>query len=146
MTEQVYSMKKASEEAGLSSHVLRAWEKRYQAVKPLRTVGKHRLYSKEHVKRLQLLKQLTEQGYRISQIAGLTTEELQEKIEISDVFDASHHTRIGADVLDRVREIKKKCLLAIKNMSTRQLTQILNSATVELSQKQIIEQLLVPLL
>src|SRR5688572_23258058 len=63
---------------GLSPHVIRIWERRYQAVSPARTDGGHRSYLEEDVLRLILLRQLTEAGHKISSIAKLTTAELEE--------------------------------------------------------------------
>jgi DNA-binding transcriptional MerR regulator/methylmalonyl-CoA mutase cobalamin-binding subunit len=62
---------------GLSPHVIRIWERRYQAVSPARTEGGHRSYREEDVLRLILLRQLTEAGHKISGIAKLTTAELE---------------------------------------------------------------------
>jgi DNA-binding transcriptional MerR regulator/methylmalonyl-CoA mutase cobalamin-binding subunit len=61
---------------GLSPHVLRAWERRYGAVTPHRTEGGQRLYSDEDVRRLALLRRLTEGGHSIARVARLTTGEL----------------------------------------------------------------------
>src|SRR5688572_1248210 len=62
---------------GLSPHVIRIWERRYQAVSPARTEGGHRSYLEEDVLRLILLRQLTEAGHKISGIAKLSTPELE---------------------------------------------------------------------
>ena len=56
---------------GLSSHVIRVWERRYDAVTPHRTPGGTRMYDVRHVERLKLRAELTESGYAISAIAGL---------------------------------------------------------------------------
>jgi MerR family transcriptional regulator, light-induced transcriptional regulator len=61
---------------GLSTHVLRAWERRYGAVSPGRTEGGQRLYSDADVGRLQLLKRVTEAGRPIGLVAQLATPEL----------------------------------------------------------------------
>jgi MerR family transcriptional regulator, light-induced transcriptional regulator len=61
---------------GLSTHVLRAWERRYGVVVPTRSPGGTRLYSNADILRLRLLRRVTEGGYGISHAAKLTTEEL----------------------------------------------------------------------
>lgn len=66
----------AVQRTGLTSHVLRAWERRYGAVEPGRTEGGQRLYSDADVVRLQLLRRVTEGGRAIGSVAGLPTEEL----------------------------------------------------------------------
>jgi DNA-binding transcriptional MerR regulator len=47
---------------GLSEHVLRAWERRYQVVQPTRTASGYRLYSTTDEQRLRQMLQLVRQG------------------------------------------------------------------------------------
>ena len=49
--------------AGLSADVLRAWERRYKAVVPVRTDTGRRMYSADDVERLVLLRRLTLAGH-----------------------------------------------------------------------------------
>ena len=69
-------MKAASALSGVSDHTMRAWERRYGAIRPQRSPSGQRLYSEEEVERLRLLGRLTSQGHAIRQIAGLSTAEL----------------------------------------------------------------------
>ncbi|MGQ0622241.1 MAG: MerR family transcriptional regulator [Panacagrimonas sp.] len=62
--------------SGLSTHVIRAWERRYAAIKPDRSTTARRLYSDWEVQRLVLLRQAVELGHRISEVANLPMEEL----------------------------------------------------------------------
>jgi DNA-binding transcriptional MerR regulator len=66
----------AARRSGLTAHVIRAWERRYEAVKPDRTAKSRRLYSDWEVQRLVLLRQAVELGHRISEVANLPMEEL----------------------------------------------------------------------
>ncbi|WP_395745669.1 MerR family transcriptional regulator [Prosthecobacter sp.] len=68
----------ASKLSGLSQHVIRIWERRYSALSPSRTCTNRRMYCDEAVKRLKLLKMLTENGHRIGGVARLSTEELEQ--------------------------------------------------------------------
>lgn len=72
------SIKLAAQRTGLSAHVIRMWEKRYDAVTPNRTDTKRRLYSDEDIERLGLLRSATVAGHRIGDIAQLPTERLRE--------------------------------------------------------------------
>lgn len=65
-----------AERTGLSRHVLRAWERRYAAVEPLRTPGGQRVYSNEHIDRFRLLAAATKRGRTISLIARLSDDAL----------------------------------------------------------------------
>jgi DNA-binding transcriptional MerR regulator len=61
----------------LSVHVLRKWEKRYGAVEPVRTPGGGRLYSRQDVRRLALIKQLTQAGAPLTELARLSLDDLE---------------------------------------------------------------------
>lgn len=61
----------------LSVDTIRAWEKRYGAVRPVRAAGGQRLFSPDDVARLVLLKAAIETGESISRIALRTDAELQ---------------------------------------------------------------------
>src|SRR5918999_1092269 len=58
---------------GLSPDLLRAWEKRYDVVKPARSGGGRRLYSDADIERLRLLYRATLAGRGIGQVATLST-------------------------------------------------------------------------
>ena len=74
-----YSLGAVSRLTGLSPHVLRAWERRYQAVSPLRTPGGTRRYRDSDVARLRLLAAATGAGHPIGDIAGLSEDELRRR-------------------------------------------------------------------
>lgn len=65
---------------GLSADTIRAWERRYTVVVPTRTPTKHRLYSREDISRLALIKSLVDSGDRIGAVADLSVEQLQERL------------------------------------------------------------------
>ena len=56
---------------------LRVWERRYGLTQPLLSASGQRLYSEDDVRRLALLKQLTELGHAIGSLAGLDMAQLQ---------------------------------------------------------------------
>lgn len=61
---------------------LRAWERRYNVVEPDRTSSSARLYSQADISRLKLLKQLVDAGHAISSIAGCSSSELEQRLEL----------------------------------------------------------------
>lgn len=67
---------------GLSTHSIRAWERRYELKIASRSEGGTRLYTDEDVVLLSLLKALTDQGDAISEIAGLSADELRERLKL----------------------------------------------------------------
>lgn len=73
-------MKAAAARAGLSPHTVRAWERRYGALKPSRTETNRRVYDEEEVERLCLLGRVVEAGHSISNVAQLSSLELQDLV------------------------------------------------------------------
>ena len=73
-----HSIKWVALRTGLSAHVIRIWEKRYGAVEPERTDTNRRLYSREQIERLALLRELTRTGQSISHVAKLPTTKLRQ--------------------------------------------------------------------
>jgi DNA-binding transcriptional MerR regulator/methylmalonyl-CoA mutase cobalamin-binding subunit len=65
---------------GLSADVVRVWERRYGAIRPARTEGGSRLYSDAEISRLRRLRQATEKGHSIGQVAQLSETELEQLI------------------------------------------------------------------
>lgn len=75
--EPLLSITAAARRVGLSPHVLRAWERRYGAVRPLRSPSGERLYRPRDLERLALLRAAVRRGHRIGRIARLPTATLR---------------------------------------------------------------------
>jgi DNA-binding transcriptional MerR regulator len=76
--EQTYPLRSAARLTGLSPEVLRAWERRYGAVTPLRTSGGTRRYRASDLERLRLLSANVAAGHRIGQLVPLSNAELEQ--------------------------------------------------------------------
>ncbi|MCH2169953.1 MerR family transcriptional regulator [Myxococcota bacterium] len=83
-TEPTYPLGITARLTGLSPELLRAWERRYAAVEPLRTPGGTRRYRARDLERLRLLKAAVVAGKRIGQIAHLDLEQLRHAAVVSD--------------------------------------------------------------
>lgn len=66
---------------GLSAHTIRAWEKRYGVVEPLRTDTQRRVYTREQVRKLSLLRALVDAGHPISSVAHLAIAQLEASLD-----------------------------------------------------------------
>ena len=77
---QTFGIGAVARRTGLSASNIRMWESRYEAVVPNRTPSNRRLYGREDIERLSLLRSLTLRGHSISSIADLSLEELQERL------------------------------------------------------------------
>ena len=71
-----HPMRVVTRRTGLSADLLRAWERRYEVVKPSRSEGGRRLYSDADIARLRLLYRATLAGRSIGQVAELSMEAL----------------------------------------------------------------------
>ncbi len=80
-----YSISTLEKLSGIKAHTIRIWEQRYDVLKPLRTETNIRYYDDEQLKKLLNIVTLLHNGYRISKISQLTTDELNAKVtEIVD--------------------------------------------------------------
>jgi DNA-binding transcriptional MerR regulator/methylmalonyl-CoA mutase cobalamin-binding subunit len=72
----MYSIKAVAQATGLTVETLRAWERRYAVVTPIRDASGRRVYRPEDVLRLRRLREATERGHPISRLAPLSDERL----------------------------------------------------------------------
>ncbi|MBM7661216.1 methanogenic corrinoid protein MtbC1 [Bacillus mesophilus] len=71
LPEGKYNIKAVSQMLGVQAGTLRAWERRYRIIAPVRNEAGHRLYTEEHVKILKWLIQKVNKGFTISQAINL---------------------------------------------------------------------------
>ena len=150
-----YPIRVVANKTGLSTHVIRAWEKRYGAVEPDRTDTNRRLYSDKEVERLQILNDLTNTGYNISQIANLPLDELYsllpEDKEEDTVTGSSYEpemrtSEIPDNFFDNTESIYELCLKSIKELDEKTLESTLLRASTTLSQPDLIDKIITPLI
>jgi DNA-binding transcriptional MerR regulator len=79
ISEAAYRIGAVSRLTGVAPDTLRVWERRYGTVTPFRSETGTRLYSKEDVERLSLIKRLVDGGDAISCVANLSREMLEER-------------------------------------------------------------------
>lgn len=132
---------------GLSSDLIRAWEKRYQVVRPARSGNNRRLYSNSDIQRLSLLKQVTQFGRRISEVARLPLDELVEMVK-RDETAVARRTDHGEARLSTgsVMEMFDRCFDAVKKLDMHRLQTTLDEAFQELGVVFLLEDLISPLL
>lgn len=64
-----YPIRTIAQLTGVNPITLRAWERRYGLIKPLRTEKGHRLYSRRDIEDIRRINRLLEQGMAISQVS-----------------------------------------------------------------------------
>ena len=139
-----HPMRLVMRRTGLSADVLRAWEKRYQAVAPERSAGGQRLYSDEDVERLTLLNQVTANGRNVSQVARRSLNELRAMlIEDAGVSAAGPSDDEGS--FDD-RALLPRLLDATERLDGQELERLLRQGTLQVGAAAAIERVIVPFL
>ena len=75
-----YSINDLEKLSGIKAHTIRIWEKRYNLVKPKRTLTNIRLYDDEDLKRILNVALLNHDGLKISRIAAMDEGEIAVRI------------------------------------------------------------------
>ena len=137
----VYPIGYVSLTTGLSAHVLRAWERRYAAVKPSRSASGRRLYSQEDIDRLVLLQRAVTRGHSISQIAGLDVAELT---GLAGFPVRSRPETKPIDASPTTDKLIDDCLRAAADLDDVALHTALRQAELHHNRKTVIEAIIVP--
>lgn len=73
--EGLYPIRHVCSETGINDVTLRAWERRYGLIRPMRTPKGHRLYSTGDIARIKRIIELLEEGIPVSQVHRVLTDE-----------------------------------------------------------------------
>ena len=143
MSEVIYSVKAAAQRTGLSTHVIRVWEKRYGAVQPNRTVSNRRTYSSSEIDRLVLLRAATNAGHSIGQIATLDDAQLTDlagpmmkPVESSVPKPSPGNT---------AEEFVSEAIGVVQALDAAGLEQLLNDAAKRFGIQGLLQKIIVPL-
>lgn len=143
MSESQYPIQMVSRLTGLSPYVIRIWEQRYRAVEPQRTATKRRLYSDREVERLNLLRDLTQAGHSIGQIAQMPAEKLRKLASAMPNLE-SRAPRAAAEVPKSVSFLDE-CVAAIKTLDATALEETLKRAATALGALGLLQRVIAPL-
>ena len=135
-----HAMKMVVKRTGLSGHVIRVWERRYGAVEPERTGTNRRLYSDEQIERLSLLRDVTQAGHSISQVAKLPTAKLRELAGNSRGSNMS-----PAKKGHSASAFLEECIAAVKAFDSRRLDETLRRAATDLGEQGLLQRVIAPL-
>ncbi|RYD77656.1 MAG: MerR family transcriptional regulator [Sphingobacteriales bacterium] len=73
----LYSIADLEQLSGIQSHTIRIWERRYNALKPMRTLGNTRLYDDFQLRKLLNIASLNQSGLKISKICSLANNDME---------------------------------------------------------------------
>jgi methanogenic corrinoid protein MtbC1 len=130
-----YNMKAVSTMVGILPGTLRAWERRYQMVAPVRNEAGHRLYSDNHVRKLKWLTQKVNDGFTISQAISLLEQE--QKVSARPFNDQAE---------DRVSQLQRDILHAFLQFDERTVQDLMNEAFTIYTMDKVLIDILAPLL
>jgi methanogenic corrinoid protein MtbC1 len=139
---KVYNINIAAKLSGVTPFVIRAWEKRYNAVTPGRTETNRRFYTEEDIEKLRLLKLTVDKGNSIGNIAAMPVSTLKEMLVSLERKAEAEKPESGRDssyFLDL-------CFRSVENFDDRCLESSLVKASMELSHPVLINEVIFPLL
>ncbi len=123
-------IREVARQTGVNAITLRAWERRYGLIVPQRTPKGHRLYSAEHVQRIQTILTWLNRGVAVSQVKPLldTPQAFNEPLE------------------NEWQPLHQAALQAVIQLNERSLDDSVNQAMALYPPRTLCEQLLMPLL
>ncbi len=99
-----YQIKQLERMTGIKAHTIRIWEKRYGLITPHRTSTNRRSYDERQVRKLLNVNTLLALGHKISKLAALTEDELNQVVQNLDV-NLSTDTAISGYIDDLLRSM-----------------------------------------
>lgn len=126
---------------GINENTLRAWERRYNAVTPERDDKGRRIYSNKDVEKIQLLSALVKEGNSIGLISQLSNQKLKAMLSKSLSPEAS---TVQTD--SKAQKILGSIIDALEKFSLESLHHTLQRARFEMSTKEIVVDLIRPLM
>ncbi|WP_139923700.1 MerR family transcriptional regulator [Hymenobacter sp. DG01] len=105
--------------SGIKAHTIRIWEQRYGILRPVRTATNIRTYCDDDLRRLLNVATLCNRGYRISQVAKLTEQELANAVVSCD-DDAHNYCQQVNGLLAAMLEMNELQLTSLFNRAIQQ--------------------------
>lgn len=116
-----YSISDLEQLSGVHVHTIRIWERRYNALDPMRSAGNTRFYNDDHLRRLLNIVSLSQSGLKISQVCALSETEidrlLQQEMDLT-ISEDSHFEYFISQLLSyglvydeyKFNELISKCI------------------------------------
>ena len=90
-----FTIKDIENLCGIKAHTLRIWEQRYNKLfVPKRKQSQHRIYDNDDLKELLRISFLYHNGHKISKIAELNPEQIQQLVETFSITEDNHEVFI----------------------------------------------------
>ena len=135
-----YSIRIAAQQSGVPASLIRVWEHRYCALSPCRSETNRRQYCDEDIRRLKLLRQLTDRGHSISSIAGHCSDTLYRLAS----RQATSLETANSDTAD-LCTYRENCYRALIDYNGERLRELLDEARLRFGKRTIIKHLIAPM-
>jgi len=100
-----YNLKAVIHEVGINPVTLRAWERRYDLVKPKRSPGGHRLYTRQDIEMLKWLKERQAEGLSISSAVEMwKSQHKYERDSLQLITTPVTEIGMGENILEHLRD------------------------------------------
>lgn len=106
----LYPIRTVSSLTGVNSVTLRAWERRYNLIRPQRTAKGHRLYTQDDVDRINRVVALLNQGISIGQVKPLVDEAIPAPAELAQPEQADEWQRYRTRMLNAIERFDEAAL------------------------------------
>lgn len=127
-----YSIKDLEKLTGIKAHTIRIWEKRYQLISPERTSTNIRYYSDGDLKRLLNVSTLNRNGFKISNIVSMDSEEINQRI--MDISDTSY------DYNNQIEQL----IISMIDMDEHRFDRVLSSSVIKMGFDDTVIKILYP--
>jgi MerR family transcriptional regulator, light-induced transcriptional regulator len=144
MKKITYPIRAVSKLTGIPIDNLRAWERRYEAIKPNRN-ERERMYDDADVQRLILLRQAVERGHAISKLAALSNPELEQINARSVALSAGTLNADGEHARSSLPEMRV-LHEAIRRMDYAETDRQLNRLAALVAPRDLVHRVVVPLM
>lgn len=129
-----FTIKNLEHLSGIKAHTIRIWEKRYNLFEPQRTDTNIRMYDLENLQKLLNVTLLYNNGFKISKIAKLSTQEVTENVHNLTINKTADDWSIGLFKLSMI------------NFDQRLFTKTFNELIEQFSFREIFKNVFIPLM
>lgn len=112
----LYPIREVARLTGINPITLRAWERRYNLIEPIRTESGHRLYTQEHIDFLYETLRLMEEGIPISRIQAV----------LNEAPTRQAHRSAAAPSLEQNQALLEKIVQAAAQLQVQALERLLD--------------------
>lgn len=152
-TERLYPIRTVAQLTQVNPITLRAWERRYNLIRPIRTPAGHRLYSDDDIRRIREILDLSEQGIGLAQIAAILNQRTVTATSTTHSTGQQHSRPLQERSLQTPTphpgerdSWSIRLEKAVRNMDSTEVTRIEQEALLWLSPGQLFDSVLLPVL